>query len=135
MRELAPGLWRLDGLIPKVINVFLVATPDGDVLIDAGTRWAAGSILRQLRGRRLAGVALTHAHPDHQGSAREVCTRCRVPLACHEADVDVMEGRRRMGPRTPPVILFDRIWSGPPHPVARRWKGGETLGDWRGGHA
>src|SRR5688572_20593530 len=121
MRELAEGVWQLSGLVPHVINTFLIRTPDGDVLIDAGTRWAAGRLLRQLRGRRLAAVALTHVHPDHQGSAAEVCRRLRVPLWCHEADADVMEGQSPMLPRTLALRLFDLLWSGPPWPVAARW--------------
>lgn len=131
MREIADGVWQLRAVLPNVINVFLVSTPQGDVLIDAGTRWGAGRLLRQLRGRRLVRVALTHVHPDHQGAAAEVCRRKGVPLACGEADADVMEGRRRMGPPTALVRLADRLWSGPPWPVAARWRGGETFGDWR----
>jgi glyoxylase-like metal-dependent hydrolase (beta-lactamase superfamily II) len=130
MRERAEGVWQLPDLIPNIINSYLIATPAGDVLIDAGTRWATGRILRALRGRRLSTVALTHVHPDHQGAAAEVCRRFGVPLACHEADVEVMEGRRRMVPGTPLVRIADRLWSGPPHPVAVRFAGGETLGEW-----
>src|SRR5262245_61371733 len=100
MRELADGVWQLAALVPNVINTFLVSTPEGVGLIDAGTRWATGRILRELRGRRLAMVALTHVHPDHQGAVAEVCRRFKVPLACHEADADVMEGKRRMEPPT-----------------------------------
>jgi glyoxylase-like metal-dependent hydrolase (beta-lactamase superfamily II) len=135
MRELAPGLWQLDGRVRDVINTYLIATPQGDVLIDGGTRWVTGIILRQLRGRKMAGVALTHVHPDHQGAAAEVCTRYRVPLACHEADADVMEGKKPMQPRTAIIRIFDRLWSGPRHPVATRFKGGELLGEWRVVHA
>src|SRR4051812_40649173 len=124
MRQITEGVWQVSGFAPGLINAYLVRTEQGDVLIDALTRWATGMILRQLRGRRLAMVALTHAHPDHQGAAAEVCRRFRVPLACHEADVDVMEGRRRMGP--PPLVpVFARLWAGPPHPVSVRWAGGE----------
>jgi glyoxylase-like metal-dependent hydrolase (beta-lactamase superfamily II) len=130
MRERAEGVWQLPGLIPNIINTYLIATPAGEVLIDAGTRWATARILRALRGRKMAMVALTHVHPDHQGAAHEVCTRYGLPLACHEADVDVMEGRRRMAPGTGLVRLGDRLWSGPPHPVSVRWHGGETLGEW-----
>ena len=130
MRERAEAVWQLPGAIPNIINTYLIGTPEGDVLIDAGTRWATGRILRALRRRRMALVALTHVHPDHQGSAHEVCQRHGIGLACHEADVDVMEGRQRMGPNTPPLRIFDRLWSGPPHPVGRRWRGGERLGEW-----
>src|SRR5687767_10649330 len=124
MRELADGVWQLVGVIPNLINTYLVRTPEGDVLIDGATRWTTGRTLRQLRGRELAMVALTHVHPDHQGAAAEVCRRFKVPLACHEADADVMEGKRRMGPPTWQVRLADRLWSGPPWPVALRWRGG-----------
>jgi glyoxylase-like metal-dependent hydrolase (beta-lactamase superfamily II) len=127
MREIAPGLWQLAGLPPHLINVYLA----GDVLIDAATRWARYRVLRQLRGRNLSLVALTHCHPDHQGVAALVCRRFGVPLACHEADAPAMEGREPMLPRTPLVRLVGRLWSGPPHPVARRLRGGETVAGFR----
>ena len=135
MRLVTDGVWQLWGLVPHLINVYLIATPEGDVLIDAGTRWTTSRLLRDLHGRKLALVALTHVHPDHQGAAAEVCRRHRVPLACHAGDADVMEGKRRMGPNTALVRLSNRLWSGPPHPVAVRWQGGETIGDWRVIHA
>jgi glyoxylase-like metal-dependent hydrolase (beta-lactamase superfamily II) len=131
MRQLAEGVWLLGGFAPGIINAYLVRTATGDVLIDACTRWATGTILRQLRGKKLAMVALTHVHPDHQGAAAEVCRRFGVPLACHEADVDVMEGRRRMGPPAPLVRFAERLWAGPPHPVSVRWSGGESFDEWR----
>jgi glyoxylase-like metal-dependent hydrolase (beta-lactamase superfamily II) len=134
LSEVAEGVWHLPGLVPWLINVYLVRTPAGDVLIDASTRFHAGAILRALRGRRLAMVALTHAHPDHQGAAHEVCSRLGVPLACHVGDVDVMEGRTPMG-HSKPVRFFARLLAGPPHPVAVRLRGGEAFGDWRVVHA
>jgi glyoxylase-like metal-dependent hydrolase (beta-lactamase superfamily II) len=124
------GIWRLPGLVPWLINVYLVHTDAGDVLIDAGTSWTTGRYLRALRGRKLAMVALTHVHPDHQGAAHEVCVRKQIPLACHVADIDVMEGRERMG-HSKPVRFFAKLWAGPPHPVAVRWSGDETFGEWR----
>src|SRR5439155_3153503 len=50
---------------------------------------------------------------------------------CHADDVDVMEGRQPMGPPSPLVSVSRRLWSGPPHPVAVRWHGGEAFGEWR----
>jgi hydroxyacylglutathione hydrolase len=135
MRLVADGVWQLWGFVPQLINSYLIETREGDVLIDAGIRWTTRRLLRNLHGRKLALVALTHVHPDHQGAAAEVCRRHRVPLACHAADADVMEGNRRMAPNTALVRLADRLWSGPPHSVAVRWQGGETLGDWQVIHA
>jgi glyoxylase-like metal-dependent hydrolase (beta-lactamase superfamily II) len=127
MRELASGVWQISGLVPNAINAYLV----DDVLVDAGTRWLEGAILRALRGRELSRVALTHCHPDHQGSAAAVCRRFGVPLACHESDAAAMEGRAPMVPRTFPICLSTIVCAGPPHPVAEQWHGGETVAGFR----
>ena len=129
MREWVEGLWQLPALVPHLFNCYLIRTGEGDVLIDAGTRWGTGRTLRALRGRKLAMVALTHAHPDHQGAAAEVCRRFGVSLACHEDDADVMEGKCPM-PGGMVVRLGDKLWSGPPHPVARRLQDGDHIGEW-----
>jgi glyoxylase-like metal-dependent hydrolase (beta-lactamase superfamily II) len=135
MREAAPGVFLLDAFLPCVINVWLIRTSVGDVVIDAGTRWNSGGLLAQIRRTNLVMVALTHVHPDHQGAAHEVCTRRGVPLACHEADADVMEGRRPMGPSNALARVAGMVWTGPPHPVSVRFKGGERIGEWEVVHA
>ena len=61
MREVAEGLYLLRGTPANGINVYLM----GDVIVDSGTRHAAGRILRQVRDRPVAAHALTHAHADH----------------------------------------------------------------------
>jgi hydroxyacylglutathione hydrolase len=131
MHAIAPGVWQLFGFPPNAINVYLA----GDVLIDAGTRWSRWRILRQIRGRRVSLVALTHCHPDHQGSARAVCERLRVPLACHKADVGAVEGREPMGPRNKFIRLSARVWSGAPCPVARVLRDGDEVAGFRVVHA
>src|SRR4051794_33825457 len=113
MRQIAKDVWQLHGFPADAFNVYLA----GGMLIDAGTRWARSRILRQLPARKPTLVALTHVHPDHQGSAAAVCDRYRVPLACHEADVPSMEGRTPMLPRNRLLNLGQRFWSGPPRPV------------------
>jgi glyoxylase-like metal-dependent hydrolase (beta-lactamase superfamily II) len=62
----AEGVYRIVREPTRVANAYLV----GDVLIDAMTRWTAGYLLRELAQTPLSLVALTHAHPDHQGAAR-----------------------------------------------------------------
>jgi glyoxylase-like metal-dependent hydrolase (beta-lactamase superfamily II) len=127
MREVARGIWQLRGVPRDMFNIYLA----GDVLIDAGTRWARGRVFRQLRRRRVSLVALTHCHPDHQGVAAAVCKQFSVPLACHEADVLTMEGRAPMGPRNWIIRLGERFWSGPPHPVDRVLRDGDELAGFR----
>ena len=65
-----------------------------------------------LRNYPIGMVALTHCHPDHQGLAKIVCEQRRIPLACHEADVPVMEGRAPMRPNNWIVRLGHRFLSG-----------------------
>jgi glyoxylase-like metal-dependent hydrolase (beta-lactamase superfamily II) len=130
MKQIAKGVWLLSSF-RQMFNIYLA----GDVLIDTGTRWARKRILRQLGRRRPALVALTHCHPDHQGSARAVCEHYGVPLACHEADVPAMEGRERMRPHNRILRLGDWVWAGPPYPVSRVLREGDRVGEFRVVHA
>ncbi|HET6881802.1 MAG TPA: MBL fold metallo-hydrolase [Pirellulales bacterium] len=131
MRELASNLWQLGGFPPNAINVYLV----GDVLVDAGTRWAGRRLFRQLRDRKLSLLALTHVHPDHQGAAREICERLAVPLACHTGDVPVMQGERPMQPDNLAIRCSSRLWAGPAYPVARVLQEGDEIAGFRVLHA
>lgn len=131
MQTLAPGVRRVAQPLLPLINVYLV----DDVLIDAGRRQDAGRILRQIEGRPVSLLALTHAHPDHQGAARAVCQARRIPLACHADDVDAMEGRRPMGGASAMSRAVVRAWGGPPHPVERVLRDGDEVGGFRVIHA
>jgi glyoxylase-like metal-dependent hydrolase (beta-lactamase superfamily II) len=125
VKQLAPDLYLLNGLPPYAINVYLM----GDVLVDAGTRHARRRILRQLSGRAVTAHALTHAHPDHQGSSHAVCVELGIPLWCGERDADAAEtGRvKATGSRHPLNVLFGLTFPGPGHPVARRLREGELV--------
>jgi glyoxylase-like metal-dependent hydrolase (beta-lactamase superfamily II) len=131
MEPVAPGVWLLKGWPPYAINAYLA----GDVLIDTGTRWAGRRLLRTLRRRPPALVALTHCHPDHRGSAALLCRTFRMPLACHEADAPVMEGRQPMHPRVPFPGLFGPLMDLGPYPVGRVLRDGDRVGDFRVVHA
>jgi hydroxyacylglutathione hydrolase len=132
VKYLAPGVWRLGELPRPLINVYLAE----DVLIDAGRRWDRRRIAKQLEGRELSLLALTHVHPDHQGCAKQVCEERGIPLACHEDDVDAMEGRRPVAATAAPLAkLFGRLWQGPPHPVDRVLHEGDEVAGFRVVHA
>src|ERR1700730_7517570 len=88
MRLLADGIWQLDGFPPHAINAYLV----DDVLFDCRTRWAARQILRDLDGRPVSLLALTHAHPDHWGAAAALCAARPLTLVCHDADAHIVDG-------------------------------------------
>jgi hydroxyacylglutathione hydrolase len=132
MRELAVGLYMLRGLPPNAINVYLAGPgkPGGDVLIDAATRRGERRIMRQLAGRTLSAHALTHAHPDHQGSSHAICERLQIPLWCGQGDVPAMETPGGVAGSQPPSRLTwvqRRFWTGPAHPVARALVEGDEV--------
>jgi glyoxylase-like metal-dependent hydrolase (beta-lactamase superfamily II) len=132
VKNLAPGVWRLNEFPRPLINVYVAE----DVLIDAGRRWDAGRIRRQTGELPLSMLALTHVHPDHQGSAKAVCEERGIPLACHEADVEAMEGRRPV--RASNAIgakVFAHLWEGPPHKVDRVLRDGDEVAGFRVIHA
>jgi glyoxylase-like metal-dependent hydrolase (beta-lactamase superfamily II) len=126
MRELAPDVHLLRGWPPNAINVYLL----GDVLIDAATRRGERRITRQLTGRTLSAHALTHAHPDHQGSSHAICEQLRIPLWCGQGDVPAMESPGGVFNSQAPTWvnrMQRRFWTGPAHPVARALVEGDEV--------
>ncbi len=126
MKQLAEGVEHLRGWPPNAINVYLL----GDVLLDAATRQGEKRIMRQISGRSVTAHALTHAHPDHQGSSHAICEQLRIPLWCGQGDLPAMETpgglRSSLAPRWLNE-LRERFWTGPPHPVARALKEGDEV--------
>jgi glyoxylase-like metal-dependent hydrolase (beta-lactamase superfamily II) len=125
MKRLATDLYLLDGFPPYLINVYLM----GDVLVDAGSRHAARRILDQLGGRTVTAHALTHAHPDHQGSSRAVCDALDIPLWCGKGDAQGVETGRfdAQLPRSRLSRLSQRLFAGPPCSVGRRLVEGDQV--------
>ncbi|HEV2998508.1 MAG TPA: MBL fold metallo-hydrolase, partial [Solirubrobacteraceae bacterium] len=126
MKQLAEGVHMLSGLPPNAINVYLLQ----DVLIDAATRQGEGRIMRQIRGHTVTAHALTHAHPDHQGSSHAICEELGIPLWCGRDDVHAMETPGAIvNAKAPRWLnhLQQRYWTGPPHPVARALVEGDEV--------
>jgi hydroxyacylglutathione hydrolase len=126
MKQLAEDVYLLRGMPPNAINVYLV----GDVLIDAATRQGEQRIVRQITGRTITAHALTHAHPDHQGSSHAICERLGIPLWCGRDDVAAMETPGGVKNSQAPGWLNrlqERWWTGPPHPVARPLQEGDEV--------
>ena len=127
MKEVAPGVFQLKGFPPNAINVWLM----GDVLVDAATKLAGNRILRQLEGRTVTAHALTHAHADHQGASREVCTKLGIPFWVGERDVPAAEGGidviRTLQPKALINDVIASAWGGPGHPVDRALKEGDEV--------
>ena len=127
MKQLADGLFQLKGRPRNVMNVYLA----GDVLLDAATRHSGKRILREVEGRKVSALALTHAHGDHQGAAREVCQALGIPYWVGELDVEMAEGgAEAIGRHMPPGIrpkISRRLFAGPGHPVDRALHEGDEV--------
>jgi hydroxyacylglutathione hydrolase len=134
LRQLAPGVWRLKELPTPVINIYLAE----DVLIDAGRTWDRRRVFAEIEGHEISMLALTHAHPDHQGVAKDVCEVRGVPLACHADDVEAMEGKRPVqeaATSNPVNRVVRALWEGPPYKVERVLREGDEVAGFRVVHA
>jgi glyoxylase-like metal-dependent hydrolase (beta-lactamase superfamily II) len=87
----APGVHRLGS---SLVNFYLVESPDGLTLVDAGLKGYFGQVeaLLQGLGRSLGdidAVVLTHAHGDHVGVAERVRTESPAPVLVHPGDEEM----------------------------------------------
>ncbi|MHB8509259.1 MAG: MBL fold metallo-hydrolase [Candidatus Dormibacteria bacterium] len=130
MEQVAADVWHIPGTPSNWINVYLI----GDVLVDASRRGVGPAIVRELGERQLSMVALTHVHPDHQGAAKFLCEHYGVPLACHPADRDRMEGTVSSSPGTLAATISETLFSGPPHKVGRLLQEGDEVAGFRVHH-
>lgn len=99
--RLAPNLYRLGN---DLVASYLVDTPDGITLIDAGLPGHWRDLQRELRtlGKSaddIRGLVLTHGDSDHIGFAERLRSEHGVPVYVHAADA----ARARTGekPKTP----------------------------------
>lgn len=86
--KLAPALHRIGN---DIVAVYLVDTPDGVTIIDAGLAGQWKDLLAELAamGRTLddvRGVVLTHGDSDHIGFAERLRRDHGVPVYVHESD-------------------------------------------------
>jgi glyoxylase-like metal-dependent hydrolase (beta-lactamase superfamily II)/ketosteroid isomerase-like protein len=133
----ADGVWRVRGGVPREMNVYLIADDGGVTVFDAGARSMARAITTAAAG--LGGinrVVLSHAHPDHRGSAG----RLGAPILCHPADRADAEGDggrhyyqlQRLAPHARlayPTLL--RMWDGGPVEIAGTVDEGDDVSGFR----
>ena len=127
MKRVADGVWHINTiLLPNAVNAFVL----GDVVVDSGGRRSARMILRQLGDHSISTHALTHAHPDHQGSSAELCEKLGVPYWVGERDVDAAEDPsliRQRQPDHPVARFYDSFFTGPGRKVDRVLREGDEV--------
>lgn len=92
--RLAPGLHRVGN---DIIACYLVDTPDGILLVDAGIAGQWSDLLAELAalGRStsdIRGIVLTHGDEDHIGFAERLRASLGIPVWVHEADAGRARG-------------------------------------------
>jgi glyoxylase-like metal-dependent hydrolase (beta-lactamase superfamily II) len=80
------GTFSLDGGTWEVENnVWVVGNDDECVVIDSPHD--AGAIVKQVGGRKVLAILLTHAHDDHIRAARDLAQSVKAPIFLHPADL------------------------------------------------
>lgn len=80
-------------------NSYLVEAAEGLMLVDAGILGNSDKIIRfiEARGKKpedLKYIVLTHSDIDHTGSADGLKAKTGAKIAIHQADADVLAGRK-----------------------------------------
>lgn len=83
-------------ILRGLVNVYLMETDDGLALIDTGFRSSGDKILAALAalGRRpdeIRHIVITHAHPDHMGSAAQLKRATGAQVYAHAIDAPIIE--------------------------------------------
>lgn len=99
--RLSPGLHRIGN---DIVAAYLIVTPEGITLVDAGLPGLYRDLRRELAelGRTIAdigGIVLTHGDSDHVGFAERLRRETGVPVYIHAADADRAKGGDK--PKTP----------------------------------
>lgn len=84
------GTFSLDGGTWEVENnVWVIGNGDECLVIDSPHDAAA--IVKQVGGRKVLAILLTHAHDDHIRAARDVALAVKAPVFLHPADLMLWE--------------------------------------------
>ena len=95
-------------------NAFLIEGQDGLTLIDAGFPGKESVVFGAIRelGRspgQLKHLILTHAHPDHIGSAAAIVRATGARTYMHPIDIQIAESGGPFRPMTPAPGLLGRV--------------------------
>jgi hydroxyacylglutathione hydrolase len=127
MKEVAPDVFHLPVLPRDSVNTYVI----GDVLVDTGYPFSAGAIKKAVADRKLSAIALTHAHPDHAGSAHKLADELGLPVWVGAADRETAEtGRLVTNPalRKPGLnVITGALARIPSVPIARELREGDAL--------
>ncbi|KAF2507809.1 MBL fold metallo-hydrolase [Flavobacterium zhairuonense] len=128
MKNIAKDVYQIPLFPRNAINCYVIE----DVLIDAGIRNSANTILKALNDKAITKHALTHAHADHQGSSKVICETLNIPLLCSEPEKEFAENGNVITEYPNPNHFISKFqknfWAGKGHPVSQILKEGDQIG-------
>lgn len=75
----------------KTDNCYLVANGKDAFLVDTGSAIGYDQVLAECSKYNMKLIVLTHTHFDHAENATKLSKHFNIPVACHEADVELFE--------------------------------------------
>lgn len=103
--SVAAGVWRIKDIF---VNMFIVSTDAGWVLVDAGLKTSYSKIKKLADllfgpGSRPEAIVLTHAHFDHVGSLKCLAEEWDVSVLAHPLEIPYLTGLSKYPPPDPTV--------------------------------
>ena len=116
VREIVDGVFELS---LGFVNMHLVVTDDGVVLVDTGLPRRSARIDKALHDIRksigeVRSILLTHHHVDHTGNVADLRTRSGARVFAHAADAPVITGAIRPEVTRPLMKLVARLMTAEP---------------------
>ncbi len=131
MKKIAENVYQISVFPRNAINCYLV----DDVLVDAGIRSSASKILKLLKNFKVSKHVLTHVHPDHQGSSKEICETLNIPFFVPEKEKEMAENpvfENYANGFMKWMLDFEiNTWAGEGYKVSGTLKEGDTVGSFR----
>ncbi|MBX9671631.1 MAG: MBL fold metallo-hydrolase [Candidatus Obscuribacterales bacterium] len=89
------SLRRIVFAFPTPTNCWIIEQDDGLTLVDCGTHFNHGTIFSIIKNydKSLRRIIITHAHPDHAGSAARLALATGAVVYAHELDVPFLTGQ------------------------------------------
>lgn len=97
-RQVCERLWQLEFLLPFTTNVWFVQEDDGLTVVDSGYWWNGRDVEAALAhlGLPMRRLVVTHAHPDHAGSAAVLAAKTGCEVLAHADDVPYLSGAKTL---------------------------------------
>ena len=104
-------------IIPGLVNIYVIETDDGLVVLDTGFPGSLKKIAHGIAGlgkRRsdVRHILLTHAHPDHIGSAAALKRLTGATVWSHRVDAPIIRSGKGFRPMSASPGLRNRIVAG-----------------------